>query len=51
MYKRQPMILDDENLLFSLLYFYVGDIAERKDGKDWATHLIQKNNTPYNRMQ
>lgn len=44
-----PMILDDENLLFSLLYFYVGDIAERKDGKDWygnnnfIFHIVEKN--------
>lgn len=44
----EPMILDDEKLLFSLSYCYVGDIAERTDGKDWngrnnfIFHIVEK---------
>ena len=43
------MILDDENVLFSLSYFYIGAIAEREDGKDWngrnnfIFHIVEKN--------
>ena len=45
----EPMILDDEKLLVSLSYYYVGDVAEREDGKGWhgrnsfIFHIVEKN--------
>lgn len=46
----EPMVLEDEKLLVSLSYYYIGDVAEQENGKDWRGrnsfifHIIEKNN-------